>query len=107
MARAEREKPLVQKQAKSRIPRFKTIEEAAEFWDTHDSVEFEDQFEPAEDVRFILLRGRPKKPLTVRLPDDTLAALTKQAHELGVGPSTLVRMWVLERLREQDRHKTP
>ena len=33
------------KNAKSRIPHFNSIEEEAEFWDTHDSTEFEDEWE--------------------------------------------------------------
>ena len=36
---------------KSRIPEFSSIEEEAEFWDTHDTTEFEDEFKPVQ-VRF-------------------------------------------------------
>ena len=36
---------------KSRIPEFKTIEEEAEFWDTHDTTDYEDEFKPVK-VRF-------------------------------------------------------
>lgn len=35
-------------QKKSRIPEFKSIEEEAEFWDTHDITDFLDELEPAE-----------------------------------------------------------
>ena len=46
-----------------------------------------------------------KRPLDivvpVRLSSETWHALHGHARELGVGPSTLVRMWVLEKLREQ------
>lgn len=45
MTKAEQRKPLRQARPKSRIPHFKTIEEEAEFWDTHDLTEFEDEFE--------------------------------------------------------------
>ncbi len=83
---------------KSRVPRFTTVEQAAEFWDTHSVADFEDELEPVNDVRFVVMRGRPKKPLTVRLPEETLETLTEQAHQLGVGPSTLIRMWVIEHL---------
>lgn len=83
--------------AKSRIPRFRTIEEEAEFWDTHDSTEFEDEFHDAEDVRFV--KPRPTKAITVRVDPATFGTLAQQARQKGIGPSTLVRMWVLERLR--------
>lgn len=39
-------------------PIFKSIEEEAEFWDTHDTEEFADEFEPVE-VKF----ARPLKLL--------------------------------------------
>ncbi|RJS82250.1 hypothetical protein CW713_05345 [Methanophagales archaeon] len=38
------------------IPIFKSVEEEAEFWDTHDTEEFADEFEPVE-VKF----ARPLK----------------------------------------------
>ena len=41
------------RRTESRIPAFKTIEEEAEFWDTHDSSEFDDEFETVTDVRFV------------------------------------------------------
>ena len=101
MATAEQEQPH-SKRAKSRIPTFKTIEEEAAFWDTHDLAEFEDELEVvAEDIRFVVTRGEPKKPMTVRLGQTDLARLTKQVQTLGVGPSTLARMWILEHLREE------
>jgi len=40
------------------IPILKSIEEEAEFWDTHDTEEFADEFEPVE-VKF----ARPLKLL--------------------------------------------
>ena len=33
---------------RSRIPDFASLEEEAEFWDTHDSTEFEDEWEPVD-----------------------------------------------------------
>ena len=93
----EQEKPT---RAKGRIPAFKTVGEAARFWDTHDSTQFEDQFEDVEDVTFV--KAKPKKAITVRLEDDTIAALAREARQKGLGPSTLVRMWILERLNHQE-----
>ena len=46
-----------------------------------------------------------KKPLDkvipIRLSADKWEEIRKEAEELGVGPTTLVRMWVLERLRQR------
>lgn len=100
MATAKREQS-TPKRRKSRIPTFKTVEEAATWFDTHDTGEYEGEFEAVEeDIRFVVSRGRPKKPITVRMDELALARLTKQAQKLGVGPSTLARMWILEHLRE-------
>lgn len=38
-------------QKKPRIPEFSSLEEEAQFWDTHDITEFEDEFHPVQ-VRF-------------------------------------------------------
>ena len=46
-----------------------------------------------------------KRPLDavvpVRLSLETWEALRREAREVGIGPSTLVRMWILEKLRER------
>ena len=48
-----------------------------------------------------------KKPLDhvipVRLSADKWEEIRAEARELGIGPSTLLRMWVLERLRQKVR----
>ena len=87
---------------KSRIPRFKSREEEAEFWDTHDTTEFEDEF-----VEVKLQVARPLGHiLAVRLDAQTIDRLAKAGRRKGIGPSTLARMWLLERL-EQERQAAP
>ncbi|MBI4318736.1 MAG: hypothetical protein HY675_09620 [Chloroflexi bacterium] len=93
--------------ARSRIPRFRTIQEEAEFWDTHSTAEFEDEFEEVKDVRFVVRRSSVDKALTVRLDKDTFVRLAEEARVQGVGPSTLVRMWILERLSQQRKTAQP
>lgn len=39
------------------------------------------------------------KIVPVRLTSDKWAALRREATELGIGPTTLARMWILEKLR--------
>ncbi len=88
------------KKVKSRIPRFKTIEEEAQFWDTHSTADFEDEFEEVKDVKFVVRRSPVDKALTVRVDRDTFVRLAEEARTQGIGPTTLVRMWILEHLRE-------
>jgi len=78
-----------------RIPPFASLEEEAAFWDSHDTTEYEREFKPVE-VRFA---KNLSEPLTIRLDPDTLRQLREQAHEKGIGPTTLARMWLIERLR--------
>jgi predicted DNA binding CopG/RHH family protein len=87
-----------EKEKKSRIPEFKSIEEEAEFWDTHDFTDYLDEFRPVK-VRFA---RNLSEGITIRLDPETLAKLRALAHEKGIGPTTLVRMWILERLKEDE-----
>lgn len=87
----------------SRIPEFANREEEAEWFDTHDMGDYQDEFKTVK-VRFAknLSQG-----ITIRLDPETLAKLRTQAHEKGLGPTTLARMWILEHLKEQERRTPP
>ena len=88
-----------QRQKQIQIPAFDSRREEAEFWDTHDTTDFEDQFEPA-NVRFA---NNLSKGITVRLTAETLDKLRAMATRKGIGPTTLARMWILERLEAIDQ----
>lgn len=81
----------------SRIPRFKNYQEEAEFWDTHSITEFWDELKPVK-VRFA---KNLSEGITVRFDPETMIKLRSQAAKKRIGPTTLVRMWIVERL-EQD-----
>src|SRR5438093_13715089 len=90
---------MTERKTKSRIPEFKNYEEEATFWDTHDTTDFEDEFKPVK-VRFA---KNLSEGITIRFDTQTLNELRTRAQEKGIGPTTLARMWVLERLRDQPR----
>ena len=81
---------------KNRIPEFKSIEEEAAFWDTHSTADYEAEFKPVR-VRFA---KKLSEGLTIRLDPDTLEKVRAEAHERGIGATTLIRMWVLEHIRK-------
>jgi predicted DNA binding CopG/RHH family protein len=83
--------------AKKRIPEFASIEEEAAFWDTHSTADYEDEFKPV-CVRFA---KRLSEGLTIRLDHETLEKVRAEAHERGIGATTLIRMWVLEHVRQR------
>ena len=82
-----------------RIPEFRNREEEAEFWDTHDVTDYLDELRP------VRVRAMPalSTGMTVRLDPGDREVLGRIAAERGVGPSTLVRMWIKERLRDESR----
>ena len=85
-------------EAHGRIPAFNSIEEEAAFWDTHDVTELVgNELQPVEATVGPDLADR----LTVRLDRADREALARKAKVLGVGPSTLARMWLRERLRQE------
>ena len=80
----------------SRIPEFSNREEEAAFWDTHDFTEFLDETRPVK----LRVGKNLSEGLTVRLDRQDREELERRANDLGIGPSTLVRMWIKERLRQ-------
>jgi len=82
---------------KSGVRRFKSREEEAQFWETHSTTEFEDEFEEVK-----LKVARPLGHiLAVRLDARTIDRLAEVGRAKGLGPSTLARMWLLERLEQE------
>ncbi len=73
---------------------FATVEEEAEFWDSHSVVA---AIEKGTLVGF--RRAKKTNTLTVRFEPSDLQQIWEEANQRGVGPTTLVRMWVRERLR--------
>ncbi len=79
------------------IPEFTSREEEARFWDTHDMADYWDQFTPVQ-VRFA---KNLSEGLHIRLDPETMNELRSEAAHTGVGPTTLARMWIKERLQSK------
>lgn len=84
-------------EAHGRIPAFTSIEEEAAFWDTHDFTDFTEESTPVQ----VTVGEALAKRLTLRLDEADRRDLTNRAKDKGVGPSTLARMWLKERLRQE------
>lgn len=85
------------KRTKNKIPEFKNREEEAKFFDTHDMADYQHEF---KTVKANFARNL-SEGITVRFDKVTLEKLRGIAHEKGVGPTTLARMWIMEQLRHQ------
>jgi len=89
---------------KSRLPKFKDTEEEAKFWDTHSFADYWDEFERVCESAFVKPQ---KKVISLRLDAKTVDLLAAVAREKQIPYTTLVRMWVAERLKEElERRKT-
>ena len=81
-----------------RIPEFESRQEMAEWFDTHDFLDYPDEFRevPEEEVRVSPVLSQT---LTIRLSSSLFEELRNQAEERGVEATTLAKMWVVERLQ--------
>lgn len=83
------------------VPKFKSIQEMADFWDTHSTVDYPDFWQPAPDVKFSKnLVSVFKKVVPIRLDEKTKKAVERVAEAKGIGISTAARMLIRERLAE-------
>ncbi len=55
----------------------------------------------SDEVVHVEVKKPMDKVIPVRLPADKWEQIREEARELGVGPTTLARMWILERLRQR------
>lgn len=60
-----------------------------------------DAWEETDKVVHVDVKKPLDKIIPVRLPADKWEQIRQEARELGVGPTTLSRMWILERLRQR------
>jgi len=81
------------------IPPFKTLDEEADFWDTHDVSElFKDANTSLSALP--LLESEKEESLTVRVQKSVKTKLTRVARAKGVNVGTLTRMWLIEKLSQ-------
>lgn len=82
-----------------KIPQFKTEQEEADFWDSHDSTDF---FDETEAVNVTFVDARPSmKQISLRLDPSVIDKLKSLAVGKGIGYQTMIRMWVMERLGQE------
>ena len=85
-------KPLCVTRGVAKMKKFASYEEEAAFWDMHDVTDYWDELKPVE-VRFA---KNLSEGITIRIESETLNQVRAYAKEQGIGPTTLMRMWVLD-----------
>lgn len=84
---------------KGKIPNFKSLEEEANFWDTHDATDFLGDMKLV-DVKFVP-RQKKEETITIRVEPKVKKSLETLSINYGVNVSTLSRMWIMEKLLQQ------
>jgi predicted HicB family RNase H-like nuclease len=86
---------------RDQIPQhFKSIEEAAEFWDSHDLADYWDLTREAHlevDIQ--------QRSFVVALEAELAKKLAACAHAQGVSLETLINVWLTEKLAEAAQSK--
>ena len=78
---------------RTNIPQTDSIQELADFWDTHDLTDFEDELEEVDEPVFEL-----SAQLLVALAPGELETLNALAQLRGISPENLIREWIVERI---------
>ncbi len=79
----------------AKIPAFKSREEEAEFWDTHSFADYWHEWKPIK----VSFAKNLSDTLNVRFDPQDVAKIRAAAQKKGIGPTTLIRMWVKEHLQ--------
>ena len=81
----------------NKIPKFKSIAQEAEFWDTHS---FADYWGELKDVDVVVELTKPKEEtLVLRVNKEIKSKLAKAAKNKGVTISALARTLLTKQLR--------
>ncbi len=81
------------------IKPFKTLEAEARFWDTHELSEL--FVNPTKSLKKLpVLESEKEEIMTVRIQKSVKTNIERVARLKGINPSTLARMWLIEKLHQ-------
>ena len=97
----------MKKKSKKKLPHFKSETEEAEFWATHDSVDYWEMFEDMEEsldvdpelLQTIDQRSKRKQLISLRLEKWQIRLARAVAARRGVPYHSVIRNWVAEGIR--------
>lgn len=76
-----------------KVPKFKSLKEERDFWDTHDSTGYHDEFRMTKKVVFV----RPKKEvISLRLEPKVIQRLRELADKEGLPATAYARMLIVK-----------
>jgi predicted DNA binding CopG/RHH family protein len=80
-----------------KIPKFKSEEEVARFWEAHSFEDFQEDTREAE-IGFV---KKPKKTVALRLDPADIKSVESIAKKKGLSYTALLRMWIKEHLAKE------
>jgi predicted DNA binding CopG/RHH family protein len=89
------------KQIKKSIPDksiFKDREKEANFWKEH----FDEALTNGKAHKAVFAKNL-SETLNIRLDPSTITSVRDKAKEKGLGPTQLIRMWIMEKLGEKGK----
>ena len=75
------------------VPKTDSIQELAQFWDTHDLTDFEEQMEEVSEPVF-----EPATVISLNLESEEAKAVRRIAKAEGIADAELIREWVREKI---------
>jgi hypothetical protein len=78
---------------KTKLPKTDSIKKLAQFWDSHDLTDFDDELQEVNDPVFV--RAAPVKLL---LEPREVQAVEQMAQAKGLSREELIRTWVQQKL---------
>lgn len=80
---------------------FKNREKEAKFWEEN----FEEAWKAGKTTRVMFTKNL-SETVNIRLDPKTLTTVRKEAKVKGLGPTQLIRMWIMEKISEKYEHPT-
>jgi len=92
------------KQTKKTLPDtsiFKDREKEARFWEAH----FDNEFASGKPHKATFAKNL-SETLNIRLDPATVTVVRNEAKAKGLGPTQLIRMWIMEKIDGKSIHQT-
>jgi predicted DNA binding CopG/RHH family protein len=83
----------------AQVPKFKTIQEEQDFWDTHSVLDFPDQFKEVK-MNFSALKPSTER-ITFRLPSSMLQQVKMMSNKRDVPYQSFIKTILADRIKAE------
>ena len=84
-----------------KLPEFQSDEELIAWFDSHDTADYIDEMEPADQEVSVISSMFPTSPVDLRLRTDFLDAIETLAQRRGIPYQRLLQQWLQEKLAQE------